>query len=74
MNIEKITDKDLREFCRWYVGFHGTKPVATSILSTCLTGFFHPHSKAANILLARLKRLDLLQVKGTEILIPPLLS
>lgn len=68
MNIENITDQDLRESCKQYVGFHGTKPVATSILSTCLTGFFHTHSKA------RLKRLDLVQVKGTEIIISSLLS
>ena len=36
MNIEEISDKDLREFCEWYTGFHGTKPVAATVLTTCL--------------------------------------
>lgn len=73
MNIEEITDEDLRT-CEWYVGFHGTKPVAATVLATCLTGFFHTHAKAADKLLARLKRLNLVQVKGTEIIISSLLS
>lgn len=59
MNIEKITDKDLMEFCQWYKGFHGTKPVAATVLATCMTGYFSTYAKAADKLLARLKRLDL---------------
>lgn len=74
MNIENITDLDLRGFCKWYTGFHGTKPVAATVLVTCLTGFFHTHNKEADKLLARLKRLNLVHVKGTEIIISSLLS
>jgi len=59
MNIEEITDMDLREFCEWYVGFHGTKPVSATVLATCMTGYFHTYSKGADKLLARLKQLDL---------------
>ena len=73
MNIEEITDEDLREFCEWYVGFHGTKPVSATVLLTCLTGFFHTHSKAADKLIIRLNRLNLVHVKGIEIIISSLL-
>lgn len=69
MNIEKITDKDLREFSEWYIGFHGTKPVAATVLATCLCGYFATFSKEADKLLARLKRLNLVQVKGTEVFV-----
>jgi hypothetical protein len=74
MNIENITDKDLRMFCKWYTGFHGCKPVAATVLATCMTGYFSTYAKAADKLLARLKRLNLVQVKGTEIIISSLLS
>lgn len=60
MNNENITDEDLRNFCRWYVGFHGTKPVAAMVLATCMTGYFSTYTKAADKLLARLKKLDLI--------------
>ena len=59
MNNEEITDEDLRNFCRWYVGFHGTKPVAATVLATCLCGYFSTYTKEADKLLARLKQLDL---------------
>ena len=59
MNIEEISDMDLREFCKWYVGFHGCKPVAATVLTTCLCGYFATFSKEADKLLARLKQLDL---------------
>ena len=68
MNIEEITDMDLRTFCKWYVGFHGSKPVPETVLTTCLCGYFATHSKTADKLLARLKRLNLIQVKGTKIM------
>ena len=69
MNIENITDMDLRTFCEWYTGFHGCKPVAATVLTTCLCGYFATFSKEADKLLARLKRLDLVQVKGTEVFV-----
>lgn len=59
MNNEEITDKDLWAFCQWYTGFHGTKPVAATVLATCMTGYFSTYAKAADKLLARLKQLDL---------------
>ena len=60
MNNEEISDMDLREFCKWYTGFHGTKPVAATVLTTCLCGYFHTYAKAADKLLARLQKLDLI--------------
>ena len=66
MNNEKITDMDLMEFCKWYVGFHGTKPVAASVLTTCLCGYFATFSKEADKLLARLKKLDLITMTDND--------
>ena len=66
MNIEKITDQDLRTFCKWYVGFHGTKPVAATVLTTCLCGYFSTYAKAADKLLARLKKLDLITMTDND--------
>lgn len=67
MKIEDITDNDLRQFCRWFVDWQGCKPVAASILAACLTGYFSTYSKAADKLLARLKRLNLITMKGNTI-------
>lgn len=67
MKNEDITDNDLRQFCRWCAGFHGCKPVVTSVLITCLTGYFSTYSKAAEMLLARLKKLNLIQVKNNNV-------
>lgn len=69
MNIEEITDEGLREFCRWYTGFHGCKPVPETVLTTCLCGYFATFSKEADKLLARLKRLNLVQVRSTEVFV-----
>lgn len=66
MRIEDITDNDLRQFCRWYIGFHGRKAVAMSVLATCLTGYFSTYSKATDKLLVRLKQLNLVQVKDNK--------
>lgn len=66
MNIEEITDEDLREFCEWYVGFHGTKPVSATVLTTCMTGYFSTYAKAADKLLARLKKLDLITMTDND--------
>ena len=49
MNIEEISDMDLRTFCKWYVGFHGTKPVSATVLATCMTGYFSTYAKAEKI-------------------------
>ena len=68
-NNENITDKDLRTFCKWNTGFYGCKPVAATVLTTCLCGYFATFSKEADKLLARLKRLDLVHVKGTEVFV-----
>lgn len=67
MRVENITDNDLRQFCQWYAGFHGCKPVAASMLATCLTGYFSTYSKAADKILVRLKRLNLIAVKDDTI-------
>lgn len=69
MNIEEIADEDLKRFCQWYVGFHGCKPVSATVLTTCLCGYFATFTKEADKLLAKLKRLNLVQVKGTEVFV-----
>lgn len=67
MKNDDITDNDLRQFCRWFAGFHGCKTVVTPVLITCLTGYFSTYSKAAELLLARLKKLNLIQVKNNNV-------
>ena len=62
MVIEEITDNHLADFCAWYAQFHGCKPVEASVISTCICGYFGTYSKAADKLLARCKRLKLLDV------------
>lgn len=63
MTIDDITDNDLREFLGWYQDFHGCQPVAASVITTCMTGYFKTFSKAADKLLARCKRLKLVALK-----------
>lgn len=70
MKIEDITDDNLREFLDWYKGFHGNKPVATSVMTTCMTGYFKTFSKAADKLLARCKRLRIVDVKDGMVTMP----
>ena len=62
MKMEDITDKDLREFLGWYRDFHGCRPVAPSVITTCMTGYFKTFAKAADKLLARCKRLKLVAI------------
>lgn len=62
MKIEDITDNDLREFLAWYRDFHGSRPEAPSVITTCMTGYFKTFAKAADKLLARCKRLKLVAI------------
>lgn len=64
MKIEDITENDLREFLAWYQDFHGCRPVAASVITTCMTGYFKTFAKAADKLLARCKRLKLVAING----------
>jgi len=64
MKMEDITDKDLREFLGWYRDFHGSRPEAASVITTCMTGHFKTFAKAADKLLARCKRLKLVAING----------
>jgi len=60
MMNERITDNNLMEFCKWYAGFHGAADIEPSVVETCLCGYFHTFSKAANQLLKRCMKLGLL--------------
>lgn len=62
MKIEDITENDLRDFLGWYRDFHGCRPVAPSVITTCMTGYFKTFAKAADKLLARCKRLKLVAI------------
>lgn len=53
--VEDITDTNLADFCKWYAEWHGRKPVAASVITTCMCGYFKTYSKAADKLLARCK-------------------
>lgn len=58
MKTENITDKDLRMFCEWFAGFHGTT-TEPAVITTCMCGYFHTYTKNANKLLTRCKRLKM---------------
>ena len=44
-NERTITDTDLVEFCKWYADFHGDTDIETSVIVTCLCGYFHTFPK-----------------------------
>ncbi|MDD6686826.1 MAG: hypothetical protein PUE70_03935 [Sodaliphilus pleomorphus] len=67
MMNEKITDNDLMGFCKWYAGFHGAADIESSAIETCLCGYFHTFSKAANQLLKRCMKLGLVVAEGDTI-------
>lgn len=62
MTIEDTTENDLREFLAWFADWHGRTSVADSVMTTCMTGYFKTHSRAADKLLMRCKRLKLVAV------------
>ena len=69
MTIEDITDNDLREFLGWFADWHGRTPVADSVMTTCMTGYFKTYPKAADGLLTRCGKLHLVDVsKGIVII------
>lgn len=67
MMTETITDNDLMEFCKWYAGFHGAADIETSVIETCLCGYFHTYIKAAANLLMRCKKLKLVAANGETV-------
>lgn len=67
MMNEKITDNDLMGFCKWYAGFHGAADIESSVIETCLCGYFHTFSKAAKSLLMRCKKLSFIVAEGDTI-------
>ena len=63
-NVRTITDTDLVEFCKWYADFHGDTDIETSVIVTCLCGYFHTFPKAADKLLMRCKKSGLVVANG----------
>ena len=63
-NERTITDTDLVEFCKWYADFHGDTDIETSVIVTCLCGYFHTFPKAADKLLMRCKKSGLVVANG----------
>ena len=63
-NERTITDTDLVEFCKWYADFHGDTDIETSVIVTCLCGYFHTFPKAADKLLMRCKKSRLVVANG----------
>lgn len=63
MNIRQdITDNDLAAFCRWFADFHGAHGIISSVMTTCMCGYFRAHTKAANALLRRCEQLHMVVV------------
>lgn len=67
--VNDITDNDLITFCRWYADFHGATDIKPSVITTCLCGYFHTFTKAANQLLKRCMRLRLVVADGESLTI-----
>ena len=66
--IESVTDKDLIAFCEWFADWHG-KTTSPSVFTTCLCGYFHTYTKAANQMLKRCMRMRLVVVQGDKLTI-----
>ena len=64
--LRTITDTDLVEFCKWYADFHGDTDIETSVIVTCLCGYFHTFPKAADKFLMRCKKLRLIVANGDK--------
>ena len=55
--MEAITDKELKDFCKWYVNRFNKDVSAESVVATCMCGYFHTYTRMAIILLKRCKTL-----------------
>ena len=58
-----ISDEQLRGFCGWYCRHHGSAPVCQSVFVTCLCGYFHTFSRAAEVIASRCQDAGLISVK-----------
>ena len=63
MNVEEIADSELHEFCQWYKSHYCKSESYESAMITCLCGRYHTYPKQANIIMRRLKSLDLISQK-----------
>lgn len=70
MNMSNnISDIDLMAFCQWYADRHGTTNIKPSVITTCLCGYFHTFTKAAEQLLRRCKKLKVVVADGETLTI-----
>lgn len=60
--MEAITDKELKDFCKWYVNRFKKDVSAESVVVTCMCGYFHTYTRMAIILLKRCKTLKYVSV------------
>ena len=66
----EIETDSLRGFCKWFLKAHGEQ-AANSVFTTCICGYFHTYTKAAEALLSEMKQLGFVKFgRGTVRVIP----
>ncbi len=64
VNMGNISDKDLRDFCKWYKDRFNKVADGKGVVITCLCGHFHTYTKRAKELLKRCESINLLAVNN----------
>ena len=58
--MERISDKDLQDFCKWYKDRFNKVADEKGVMITCLCGHFHTYTKRAKELLKHCEELNIL--------------
>ena len=67
--MERITDKELREFCKWYKNHFRKDSDVESVFVTCMCGHFHSYPKAMKDVMKRMQALRLITINKEKITI-----
>ena len=67
--MDRITYKELREFCKWYKGHFRKDSDVESVFVTCMCGHFHSYPKAMKEVLKRMVSLGLIKKDKEKIMI-----
>lgn len=67
--MNRITDNELQEFCKWYSSRFAKREDVESVFVTCMCGHFHSTPKAMLQLLKRMAALGLIKKQKNKITI-----
>ena len=65
--MKVVSNEELNEFCQWFKEHYGKSESYESALITCMCGYFHTYPKEAKVLLNRLKGLELITSKRSNV-------